>query len=123
MEEELLKVFYEELVNVLNLNYEYMELTGDLIYPYITGEHSINNYIFEDNHIEGEMLLEVWNRGKELDLIQVCEKIQEHFKKFSKVSNNIGLCITFRNKFPVRTGVMDLKKIQIHLDTNVWKGE
>ena len=69
------------------------------------------------------MLLEVWNRGKELDLIKVHDKIQSHFKKLNKYQDNIGFCITYKNKQSARTGDMDLKKIQIYLNTYVWKGE
>lgn len=123
MEEELLKVMYNELVNVLKLNYEYMEWTGELVYPYITGEHFTNYYDIATGLLQGEMLLEVWTRGKELELVQVHDEIQSHFKKFVTMSNKMGVCITYKNKSAARTGDLDLKKIQINLETRVWKGE
>lgn len=123
MEEELLNVMYKELVNVLGLNYEYMEWTGKLVYPYITGEHFTNYYDIATGLLQGEMLLEVWTRGEDIDLIQVHDKIQNHFKKLTKMQNKMGFCITYKNKSAARTGDMDLKKIQINLETRVWKGE
>ena len=123
MEEKLLGFIYNEMVNVLGLNYEYMEYTGALKYPYITGEHYTTYYDIATGRLEGELLLEVWNRGKEIDLIKVHDKIQSHFKKLTKYQDKIGFCIAYKNKQSARTGDMDLKKIQIYLNTYVWKGE
>ena len=123
MEEKLLGLIYNEMVNVLGLNYEYMEYTGPLKYPYITGEHYTTYYDIATGRLEGELLLEVWNRGKELDLIKVHDKIQSHFKKLIKYQDNMGFCIAYKNKQSSRTGDMDLKKIQIYLSTYTWKGE
>lgn len=122
MEEELLNVLYKEMVNVLKLNYEYMEWTSELVYPYITGEHFITNNDIATGLLQGEMLLEVWTRGTELELVQIHDKIHNHFKKLTKMQNNMGFCITYKNKYPARTGDLDLKKIQINLETRVWKG-
>ncbi|MCQ2754844.1 MAG: hypothetical protein MJ231_07335 [bacterium] len=123
MEEELLKIIYNELVNVLGLNYEYMEWTGELVYPYITGEHYTNFFDIATGRLEGELLLEIWNRGKEIDLVKIHDKIQLHFEKIVKMQNNMGFCIAYKNKNSDRTGDMDLKKIQIRLETYCWKGE
>ena len=123
MEEKLLGFIYNEMVNVLGLNYEYMEYTGPLKYPYITGEHYTTYYDIATGRLEGKLLLEVWNRGKELDLIKIHDKIQSHFKKLVKYQDKTGFCIAYKNKQSARTGDMDLKKIQIYLSTYVWKGE
>lgn len=123
MEEKLLELIYNELVNVLGLNYEYMEYTGELKYPYMTGEHYTNYYDIDTGRLEGELLLEVWNRGKEIDLIQIHDKIQNHFKMLIKYQDGTGFCIAYKNKQATRTGDMDLKKIQVYLETKIWKGE
>lgn len=123
MEEKLLGFIDNEMINVLKLNYEYMEYTEDLKYPYITGEHYTTYYDIATGRLEGELLLEVWNRGNELDLIKVHDKIQNHFKKLIKYQDKIGFCITYKNKQSARTGDMDLKKIQIYLSTYTWKGD
>ena len=120
MEKELLKVINDELVKILN--YEYGEYTGDLKYPYSVGEHYERGYIFEENKTLGEFILTVFHKGKEIDLIDIKEQIKEKFADYRTVTESGTINISYRDKLFIRSGEADLKKMEIYLDTNYWKG-
>lgn len=122
MESELLEIINNEL-DKLNLNYEYMEYTGPLVYPYITGEYNEIGYTYEDNKTKGEFILTLWNRGKEIDLINIKEQIKKVFADYRTVTNSGSIFISYRNKIPVRSGEAELKKMEVYLDTELMEGE
>lgn len=122
MESELLKVVNDELV-ALGLNYEYGEYTGDLVYPYIVGEHHEINYSYENNITDGNFILVVFHRGKELDLINIKEQIKNVFADYRASTKSGNVYITYNTKAFVRSGEQDLKKMEIYLDTKTMKGE
>ena len=123
MEEKLLETINHELKEILKLNYEYGEYTGELIYPYGVGEYNETNYSFELNQTEGELLLSFWNRGSELELVEIKEKIKNHFKDFRSETINGTVFVTYKTKLFVRTGEEDLKRIDLYLDTRYWEGD
>ena len=106
----------------LNLNYALMEWKKDAVYPYFTGEYFENSFSYEDCSTTGEILLEGWTRGSLTELYSLSEKIKEHFANFTAIVDSAGMSITFINASPVRTGDIELKKIQIRLATKSWKG-
>ena len=121
MEIAVMTVFAAEMKK-LNLNYALMEWKKDIVYPYFTGEYYENGYSYEDSATSGEILLEGWTRGRWTELYELCEQIKEHFVNFTTVKGNTGISITYLNAAPVRTGDIELKKIQIRLATKSWKG-
>lgn len=121
MESELLEIINNELEK-LNLNYEYGEYTGELKYPYITGEYNETGYTYEDNITRGEFILTVWNRGKEIDLINIKEQIKNVFADYRTSTNSGAINIDYRNKLFIRSGEAELKKMEIYLDTKCLKG-
>lgn len=106
----------------LDINYALMEWKKDVVYPYFTGEYYENSFNYEDCSTTGEILLEGWTRDTWTELYSLCEKIKQHFANFTTVADKTGISITFINASPVRTGDMELKKIQIRLATKSWKG-
>lgn len=122
METAVTTVFAAEM-RALNLNYAFMEWKGETVYPYFTGEYYENSYTFEDNSTGGEILLEGWTRGEWAELYRISGAIKERFSNFTKIYKNIAVSITFINAAPVRTGDIELKKIQIRLATKSWKGQ
>lgn len=119
MEKELLKVINDELLS-LGINYEYGEYKGELKYPYAVGEYSENNYQYETNVTNGEFILVVFQRGNELDLINIKEKVKNRFADFRKVVNGGTINVSYRNKLFIREA--DLKKMEIYLDTKTMEG-
>lgn len=122
MESELLKKINDELVN-LKLNYEYGEYAGTLVYPYITGEYNESTFTYEDGITKGEMILTVWHRGSESDLINIKEQIKQVFADYRAITNSGSIFISYRNKLFIRSGEAELKKMEIYLDTVIMKGE
>ncbi len=126
-EKEVLKCLYNELTN-LGINYYYMiNDSADVAYPYVTGEYYEYDYKFEDGSTSGEILLELWTRGSEGELLEVKDKIKERFsfyQKTAKINDKVvGLSINYLNKTPRRTQVEGLKKIEIRLQINYWESE
>lgn len=127
-EQEILKVIYDELT-ALGLNYYYMVNTSETVsYPYITGEYNEYQYTFEDGRTVGEMLLEAWTRGSELDLINVKDLIKEKFNNYQvAISGDNGktmsMAISYLSKMPRRTDVEGLKKLEIRLQVNYWESD
>lgn len=127
-EQEVLAVMATEMSN-LGLNYFYMVNDSETVsYPYITGEYNEYQYTFEDRGTIGEMLLEVWTRGSELELLTVKDKIKTKFENYqASISDsnhkNMSLSIIYLNKVPRRTDVEGLKKLEIRLQINYWESE
>lgn len=120
MESELLKVINDELVKFLN--YEYGEYTGVLQYPYAVGEYNETGTSYEDGGTTGEFILTVFNRGSELDLINIKEQVKEVFADYRVSTESGTIYINYRNKLFIRSGEAELKKMEIYLDTKYWKG-
>lgn len=126
-EKEVLKCVYEELT-ALGINYYYMiNDSENVMYPYVTGEYYEYEYKFEDNSSSGEVLLEVWTRGTESELLIIKDKIKSKFSYYQKVveiNNKImSLSINYLSKTPRRTEVEGLKKLEIRLQINYWESE
>lgn len=120
MESELLEVIKKELSK---FNYEYGEYNGELVYPYIVGEYNESNHIYENNTTNGEMILTCFNRGSELDLINIKEQIKNIFADYRANTTSGTIFISYRNKLFIRSGEAELKKMEIYLDTICMKGE
>lgn len=120
--EKLVPMAFAAEMKALNLNYAFMEWREKVIYPYFTGEYYENDFTFEDNSTGGEILVEGWTRGTWGELLDICEKIKKHFANYSTVIDDTAISITYLNAAPIRTGDIELKKIQIRLSTKTWKG-
>lgn len=121
--ETLLDIFQREM-ELLGIDYSYMTNSKPKItYPYVTGEYSESEFAFENGASGGDLMLEAWNRGNNLDLIRLNEKIKKHFCDFRKIEGNIAIRIVYNGNFPRRTNDNGLKKSEIHLDVMYWEGE
>lgn len=119
MEKELLKVINDELAS-LGINYEYGVYTGELTYPYAVGEYNEKDYQYENNVTNGEIILVVFHKGNELDLINIKEQVKDKFADYRTVVNGGTVNVSYRNKLFIREA--DLKKMEIYLDTKTMKG-
>ncbi len=120
MESELLEKINEEISKIVT--YEYGEYTGKLVYPYAVGEYSEGSYSYEDNGTTGSFILTLFNRGNELELIDIKEKIKKVFADYRANTESGTIYVGYRNKLFLRSGEAELKKMEIYLDTMYWEG-
>lgn len=108
----------------MGIDYHYMYNKKETIsYPYVTGEYSESGLESDIQKSYGDLLLECWNRGRDLDLNKVIEQIKERFDDFQTIYKNVGIAINFNSCVPRRTDDIKLKKYEIHLDVVYWKGK
>lgn len=120
---EILQIINAEMQS-LGIEYYYLYNNASTVkYPYVTGEYTETGYSFEDNSNRGDMLLEVWNKGSQSNLIEVLNKIKNHFRDLYITKDTVVAHIAFNSAMPVRTNDSSLFKLQINLDINYWEGE
>lgn len=118
----VLQVFKTELEK-LGINYSYMMNESEkVVYPYVTGEFSENDWTYENLMASGTMLLEAWTRNTWAELTELAEKIKVHFSEFQTIINGVAVAINYTTAMPRRTNDIELKKMEIQLDCVYWKG-
>lgn len=121
--DKILNIIANEF-KTLGINYHYLyNKDASVTYPYITAEYTESDYSYEDNSNRGDMLLEVWNRDSNLELISLNQTIKNHFRDLRVVLDNVVAHISYANSTPIRTNDVNLNKIEIHLDITYWEGE
>lgn len=120
---EVLEIINKELSSFINEYYYLYNTSPKVAYPYVTGEYTDTGYRYEDGASMGDMLLEVWCRDGITPIIDVVEKIKEHFKDFRIVTGDVAIHISYSSAVPVRTNDEGLNKYEAHLDVSYWKGE
>ena len=121
--EEILKIINEQM-KVIGIEYYYLYNNAPTVnYPYVTGEFTQNAYSYEDNSNSGDMLLECWNRGSQVNLVTLHQKIKEHFRDLKVIKDNTVAHIAYNSAYPIRTNDASLFKVEIHLDITYWEGE
>ena len=111
--------FINEQMDMIAVPYEFMEWTAPVVYPYGVGETT------EDGAEQSTLLLTFFHRGKMIDLLEIKEKIKKHFPPVYGLRGETegGAIAVFYDGFlPIPSGEADLKKIQINLKINEWKG-
>ena len=120
---EILQIINTEMQS-LGIEYYYLYNNASTVkYPYVIGEYTETSYSFEDNSNSGDMLLEVWNKGSQSNLLEVLNKIKNHFRDLYITKDTVVAHIAFNSAMPVRTNDASLFKLQINLDINYWEGE
>lgn len=109
-------------LQTLGVNYEFMEWTSGLVYPYFVGEYEEEAGDTEDGRSEAVFMLTGTTRGSWLELETAKEAIANHFDDLRIITDEgNGVSIWFDRAFPVPTGEQDLKRIQINLNIKEWK--
>lgn len=117
--------FIRQEMDILGIPYEFMEWTSKVQYPYFVGEYTDVATLTEDGYEESTFIITGFTRGKWIDLERIKEKIKNHFPVAGGLRSQTdsgSITVFFSGAFPVPTGEMDLKKIQINLDIKEWKG-
>lgn len=117
--------FISDQMDMIEVPYEFGEWTSDIVYPYFVGEITEEPIATEDGHEKSTMLLTGFHRGKMIDLLTVKEKIKSHFPPVYGLrgeTDSGAIAVFFDGFFQIPSGEADLKKIQINLKIQEWKG-
>lgn len=122
----MLEIIKQEM-DILGINYEPMEWTSTKIpSDYWVGEWTDVPTLEEDGKEEYTFTLTGTTRGKWSLLEAVKDRIKSHFPSVGGLriqkDNGDVIIVFFNGAFPVPTGEMGLKRMQINLDIKVWKG-
>lgn len=130
---EILSVINTELNLVLKLNYCFFEYSKSKItYPYLIGDYIEEPFEKECSHSEGTLILTAFTRdrqenekkikGTRLELEEIADKIKEHFRYFRRSINKSIVAIEYDYRQPIDSADENIKKIEIYLSVDKWKG-
>ena len=104
-----------------NINYEFMQWTKDIVYPYFVGEYQESEPLFEDGMKETTFILTGFSKGSWLEFEQTKEKIEKIFSNATVIlPNGNGLAVFYSGSLVIPTGDAELKRIQINLAIKEW---
>ena len=105
-----------------NINYEFMQWSKDIVYPYFVGEYQEAESLNEDGLQESTFILTGFSKGSWLNLEQAKEKIEKIFNSVTVIlpSGN-AMAVFYSGSLVVPTGDAELKRIQINLAIKEWK--
>lgn len=118
---EALKFINNKLIEN-GINYEFMQWTNDVVYPYFVGEYQEAESLNEDGLQETTFILNGFSKGSWFDLEQAKETIEKTFSNATAIlPNGNGIAVFYSNSLVIPTGDAELKRIQINLAINEWK--
>ena len=118
---EALKFINNKLIES-GINYEFMQWTNDVVYPYFVGEYQEAESLNEDGLQETTFILNGFSKGSWFDLEQAKETIEKTFANATAIlPNGNGIAVFYSNSLVIPTGDAELKRIQINLAINEWK--
>ncbi|MCL1950440.1 MAG: hypothetical protein FWF59_11980 [Turicibacter sp.] len=92
-----------------DFNYNFQEFTETVQYPYIVSE-IFETYTFEDNLTKGQIILTLFTRGKQSELVDLKNDLKRIFTDYRRLDNGETLFITYDNSQAVPTGDLELKR-------------
>jgi hypothetical protein len=117
--------FINEQMDMISVPYQFGEWSSSVVYPYGVGEITEDPITTEDGAEHSTLLLTFFNRGNMIDLLEIKEKIKKHFDPIYGLrgdTNGGSIAVFYDGFFPIPSGEADLKKIQINIKINEWKG-
>ena len=104
------------------INYEFMEWTSELVYPYFVGEYSEPEPINEDGMQESTFMITGTTDGTWLSLEEAKAIIERELcNKTAILSNGNGIAVSYSGSLVVPTGNERMKRMQINLLIREWK--
>lgn len=121
---DVLSIVSNELTKKLKYNYFLGEYSKSKVtYPYIIGEYLENGTDTEINNKNGQIILTAFSRKKILELEEIADSIEKHFTNFFVNEDNYCVYIEYNHRLMIDSEDTTIKKIEIYLDFNKWKGE
>lgn len=117
--------FINEQMDMISVPYEFGEWTSPVVHPYGVGEITEDPITTEDGAEQSTLLLTFFHRGKMIDLLAIKEKIKNHFPPIYGLRGETeggAIAVFYDGSSVIPSGEADLKKIQINLKINEWKG-
>ena len=124
MIETVLGIVKEELESI-GVPYEFMQWTSTVNGRYWVGDFAEAPTDTEDGHKDITLMLTGTTQSNWASLMQDRAKIEDHFPTedgFRKSTEKGAVVIFYANALPVPTGEANLKRIQINLQIQAWKG-
>lgn len=104
------------------INYEFMEWTSELVYPYFVGEYSEPEPMNEDGMQESTFMITGTTDGTWLSLEEAKAIIERELcNKTAILSNGNGIAVSYSGSLVVPTGNERMKRMQINLNIKEWK--
>ncbi len=121
---EILKII-DSIMAKLAINYEYMEWKSDIVYPYFVGEYieSDTDTEPEDGQLNSTFILSGFGRSTWKELEEQADKIKDFLKSsYTTITDGgSGVAISYGYARPIRTGEMELKRMEINLTVKEWR--
>ena len=125
MIETILGIIKDEMKSI-DVPYGFMRWTSTTVpEQYWIGEYTETPTLTEDGAEEYSFILTGTTKGLWTVLLQDAAKIEDRFPRiggFRKNTEDGAVVIFYENSFPVPTGEATLKRIQVNLRINAWKG-
>lgn len=121
MTQESLAYINTALTNA-GINYEFMEWTSELVYPYFVGEYSEPEPMNEDGMQESTFMITGTTDGTWLSLEEAKAIIERELcNKTAILPNGNGIAVSYSGSLVVPTGNERMKRMQINLNIKEWK--
>lgn len=121
MTQESLAYINTALTNA-SINYEFMEWTSELVYPYFVGEYSEPEPMNEDGMQESSFMITGTTDGTWLSLEEAKAIIERELcNKTTILPNGNGIAVSYSGSLVVPTGNERMKRMQINLLIREWK--
>ena len=109
----------------MEIPYEFEVFTGEIQYPYFTGEYQEAVPESENGMQEAVFILNGFTRGSPMALETAKEAIEEKFDRTGgyivTTENRNVVAVFYDNAFVIPQDDADLKRIQINLTVKEWK--
>ena len=121
MTQESLAYINTALTNA-GINYEFMEWTSELVYPYFVGEYSEPEPMNEDGMQDSTFMITGTTDGTWLSLEEAKAIIERELcNKTAILPNGNGIAVSYSGSLVVPTGNERMKRMQINLLIREWK--
>lgn len=123
MTTEALK-FINESMEQLQIPYEFIVWSSDLVFPYVVGEYTEIEPLNEDGQEETTFLLTATSNNNFMELEEIKEKLKDFFPEYGRTAildSGSGIAVSFSTAFPVMSGEQGLFRMQINLKIKEWR--
>ena len=114
--------FINDILTEADINYEFMEWTSDVVYPYWVGEYTESEPLNEDGMQESTFMITGTTNGSWLSLEEAKATIESNLCNQTVIlPNGNGLAVFYSGSLVVPTGNEKMKRMQINLLVKEWK--
>lgn len=114
--------FINDILTEADINYEFMEWTSNIVYPYWVGEYTESEPLNEDGMQESTFMITGTTNGSWLSLEEAKATIESNLCNQTVIlPNGNGLAVFYSGSLVVPTGNEKMKRMQINLLIKEWK--